>query len=184
MLWISVEKERRFCRIANASRDEELGDWRSLEDPDVLPAGASSTHSLAELLSRASVPIVGDIWKDLEAYVLLSAQGTLLSATLSLIYITAYKYRCADTWKSEALEFCFNSKALTVELLGLRQAVEKVKQQIERQSERLVAEAKSKNEIRNDSVDLETHHVSLLTRYPVLLQVRISCTVICVRTPS
>lgn len=61
----------------------------------------------------------------------------------------------------------------TIELLGLRRAVEKVKQQIERHSEHLTTDMKRMKEIKKEPLVLEAPHFSLLKRYPDLLQVRL-----------
>lgn len=83
VLWVSVEKARKYCRIAYANRLEDIGQWRSLDDPELLAENVSSKQSMTEMLLKASVPIVSDIWEDLETYVLQSAKGTSRSIMFS-----------------------------------------------------------------------------------------------------
>lgn len=69
-----LDKARRYSRIAFASGVDDVGEWCSIDDPNIGEANAPKL-AMGEMLTRLSVPILPDIFKELEAFVCSSANG-------------------------------------------------------------------------------------------------------------
>ena len=72
-----LDKARRRSRIAYASGVDDVGEWCSIDDPNICEADAPKL-AMGEMLLRLSVPILTDIFKELESFVCTSAHGMRL----------------------------------------------------------------------------------------------------------
>ena len=76
-MWVVLDKARRRSRIAYASGVDDVGEWRSIDDPNIGEADAPKL-AMGEMLVRLSVPILPNIFKELESFVCTSAHGMRL----------------------------------------------------------------------------------------------------------
>ena len=72
-----LDKARRRSRIAYASVVDDVGEWCSIDDPSIGEADALKL-AMGEMLVRLSVPILTEIFKELESFVCISAHGMRL----------------------------------------------------------------------------------------------------------
>ena len=72
-----LDKARGRSRIAYASGVDDVGEWCSIDDPNIGEADAPKL-AMGEMLVRLSVPILTDIFKELESFVCTSAHGMRL----------------------------------------------------------------------------------------------------------
>ena len=75
LIWVELEKARHYSRIAYANGVDEVGEWRSIDDPNLCEADALKL-SLKRMLCRRSVPIIIDIFKEIESFVSTAREGT------------------------------------------------------------------------------------------------------------
>ena len=76
-IWVALDKARRRSRIAYASGVDDVGEWCSIDFRHIGKADAPKL-AMDEMLVRLSVPILPDIFEELESFVCTSAHGMRL----------------------------------------------------------------------------------------------------------
>ena len=71
-IWVMLDKARRRSRIAYASGVDDVGEWCSIDDPNIGEADAPKL-AMGEMIVRLSVPILTDIFNEPESFVCTSA---------------------------------------------------------------------------------------------------------------